>query len=411
MNDEYSLRFEMGIALSIFSLPLSWAIAQIAGRDLNIVTDMFMVLALVLMLEFKKPILRVRRVEVIYILYQLVIIAYALFYEKGSVISELIYNGYTVAVFMVLITQDRRKKFSNLLNCFCVLGGIVILITFIYSTDFFTVWQWSARFSLAESGDPLTLSDRILMAMIAFYLVRPENKILKVLKYAFIAMGFVGLLATGVRKTFLFIILLLIVNSYYTKKKNVLTKAGVIKFFKICVVLGVGCVVLIYISNTIPTIKLGLNKQFEQLLSRTISGVMSYAGKDTADISALTRVALRNKVVNRWFSEDGILEILFGHGYIETYVDIPIIQIFSDCGIFVGILYIYFSIFVPLKLVLSREGTGDLNIRLLKLISAPIFINQFVNGVPYGYRLWLPITFLIALVDVRSHVLGKREEK
>lgn len=406
VSENYSLKFELGIALSIFSLPLAWSISHILGHNYEFLSDLFMVIALLLLMDVGRPLLRIRKIELLYIVYHVLILFYIVFCEGRSVMTEMLYNGFTLAVFILVIVQNRNKNFSKLIRCFCFLGGLVILITFIYATNFLTVWSWGTRFSLAESGDPLTLSDRILMAMIAFFLLKPKNLFEKSMKYIFLAMGLVGLLATGVRKTLLFIVMLLLINAYYSLKDFVASKTVLLKSLKTLFVCTIVFAISIYILNSVPAIRDSLLEQFDLLVKRTISGVQSYSGKEMTDVSAMTRIAIRDRVVNRWFNEDGIIQILFGHGYIETYVDIPIIQIFSDTGILIGIVYVLFSVVLPIKIILQRNGTEDLNIRLLKLMVAPILINQFVTGVPYGYRLWLPMTYLLALVDIRSHPLG-----
>lgn len=411
MDGKYNQKFEFGIALSIFALPLSWSVSQILGKELSIITDLLMILALILLFNFKQqPILMVRKIEIIYIMYHSVVLIYILFCEGKSVTAELIYNGYIVIAFVLLITQCRKKDFSKLLNYFCILGGIVIFITFIYATDFLTVWNWSARFSLAGSKDPLTLSDRILMGMLAFYLWKPLKNIGKYVKLLFLFMGTVGILATGVRKTFLVILIMLIINSYYSSKASCFNRKRIFNRVKKVVFLIGIIIVGFFILNRIPTIRDGLYRQFEEIIERTFSGIYSYVGKETTDISAMTRVINREYVFDRWFNEDGLFQILFGHGYIETYVDVPIIQIFSDLGVGLGVVYVFYSVILPIKWLLDKTGTEDVNIRLLKLMAAPILINQFVSGVPYGYRLWLPMTYLLALVDVKSHKLGSTKE-
>ena len=232
MNQTYSLKFELGIALSIFALPLSWSVLHILGKNLSIITDLLMVTAMFFLLDLKRPILVIRRVEFVYILYHLIVLIYVLFCDGRSVLSELIYNGYTIVVFMLIITKCRQKKFSHLLDCFCVLGGAVIFITFIYATNYLTTWSWETRFSLAESGDPLTLSDRILTAMTAFILWKPEKFMFRVAKVFFLVMGIVGLLATGVRKTLLMLVMILIINLYYSTGKKHISKAIIKKIIK-----------------------------------------------------------------------------------------------------------------------------------------------------------------------------------
>ncbi len=405
MENKYSLKFELGIALSIFSLPLSWSISHILGRNLSIITDFFMALSLILLLNLRKPIIRMRKIELLFIIYQTLVLFYILFCQNRPIVSELIYNGYTIAVLFILVIQKRNKEFSKLLYCFCVLGGIIILVTFLYATNFFTVWSWKTRFSLADSGDPLTLSDRIMIAMIAFYLWKPDKLLLKPVKYLFILMGVVGILATGVRKTLLIIPLLLVLNFYYSMKTIIVTQKTVFKAIKSIIIMIFAVIVLIIVLNKVPGIRDSLSSQLDFLAERTISGIQSYSGNEMTDVSAMTRVALRKQVIQRWLADDGLLEILFGHGYIETYVDVPIIQIFSDLGIFLGIIYVFFSLILPLKIILEKKGTLDINIRLMKLMVAPILINQFVSGVPYGYRFWLPLTYLLALVDNKSSVI------
>ena len=49
MDGKYNQKFEFGIALSIFALPLSWSVSQILGKELSIITDLLMILSLILL--------------------------------------------------------------------------------------------------------------------------------------------------------------------------------------------------------------------------------------------------------------------------------------------------------------------------------------------------------------------------
>jgi hypothetical protein len=115
------------------------------------------------------------------------------------------------------------------------------------------------------------------------------------------------------------------------------------------------------------------------------------------DSSASTRVTNITNVFNAFEKnvENGNwLQIFFGHGYQDYYVDSPFIETFHDLGI------MGFSIFAVLHIVIMRwvvkevfNPTCNFTLMLAYFFLAT-FIQNFTFGMPYDYGRWCAMAFV-----------------
>jgi hypothetical protein len=403
----YDWKFELGIALSIMGLPLGWCMGEIFEISSGPFVDTFILVAFLLSLDYKRLLnadkLQLNKLSWFFLSYILVIMIYIIKSDVGNIRQELIYNGYTIAMILAIGTQNKNKKFKNIIKYFSFLGGIVALVTFIYATKFMTNFDFGIRFYLSDSGDPLTLSDRLVVTIIALLLIKSKNKLGIALKYIFIVIAIIGLIATGVRKSIIILIISYLLYLYFFVKRSNEFRFNLKKISSTILKL----IISFFLVGTIISTYSDLKNGIERLFDSVIKGIYTYSGSNLhgSDISASVRVGNRDYVITRLLNEDGLLDILLGHGYKDFYVDIPILQAFTDTGVILWIIYLIYSIIVPIGIILKLKKPISNESVFFVLMLVPMLVGQFVNGVPYSYRLWLPLVFNLCFVHNQSKAL------
>lgn len=114
------------------------------------------------------------------------------------------------------------------------------------------------------------------------------------------------------------------------------------------------------------------------------------------DSSAGSRVIQRSEAVDIWSNN-----FWFGGGYKTFWVDSPLLQAFSDMGLFFGVLYLLVFLMVPMLsalFFLNRRGYGAV-FSLYYIASLP---RLFLHGQPYD---WQHLVFLVPVLSAFSYLL------
>lgn len=120
------------------------------------------------------------------------------------------------------------------------------------------------------------------------------------------------------------------------------------------------------------------------------------------DASASGRVLQRSYALELLYSN-----FLFGGGYKIFWVDFPLLQAFSDMGIFFGLFYVFVVLIVPLmfsKVLISSDGYS----RLVMIFYLACIPRLFLHGQPYDWQHLIYIVPVYALIPVAFYSKGLR---
>lgn len=130
-----------------------------------------------------------------------------------------------------------------------------------------------------------------------------------------------------------------------------------------------------------------------------LRGVLTLYGNYSMGIdeSASTRVYTQKAALDLILNESNPLKILFGHGYMTMYVDVPLLQALLDFGCIGWVLYAYIVIFNPIRTILSREKIERasenkdycLQYMAFSLLAVTAIGKQLSSALPYGHDVYL----------------------
>lgn len=150
----------------------------------------------------------------------------------------------------------------------------------------------------------------------------------------------------------------------------------------------------------------GLFSERLQLLQESIrEGFYTILGGDSLGIdpSALGRVFQR-EYASYLLAENP----LFGAGFKAYWVDFPLLQAYSDLGIFIGFFYTVAFLIVPVFIAVRstrRSNPGHILLAALYLLNMP---RLFLHGQPYDWVLFAYVFLVYAIRPNRSHQSAPR---
>ncbi|MDY6927554.1 MAG: O-antigen ligase family protein [Pseudomonadota bacterium] len=125
-------------------------------------------------------------------------------------------------------------------------------------------------------------------------------------------------------------------------------------------------------------------------LDKTITGIENLFGYGTTiDPSALGRVYQREHALNIFENAPW-----FGNGIKHFWVDFPLLQIFSDLGIVVGLPYVYITLILPIIITLKYKREKGLLLGLFIALYLSNMPRLFLHGQPYDWTTYIFISTL-----------------
>ena len=112
------------------------------------------------------------------------------------------------------------------------------------------------------------------------------------------------------------------------------------------------------------------------------SGLHTFFGVDNSDMAASMRVSAAHRVLNQYLHHSSVKQVLFGRGYMTTWVDMPFLQAFWDLGLFGGLFYAFIQFLIPLKYLLRKAKTPGM--RVAQYLTVMSIIEGIMSGYPYG---------------------------
>ena len=309
------------------------------------------------------------------------------------------YILYTIVICLVLNTHQREvllmeKSFFPLLFFISFFISIVCASQSSFGTYRMveSASDDADRLFLQEGGDPITMARALVINIISICFYHPKYRFGKILKTISCIFSVVGLLSFFTRSAVFYAILIPILFLWNigpdgsAKKINVRDKYK--KYLKIFIVL----VIFIICYIQIPFFA----EKIDAIFDKMYRGLLSFLGLNSGvnvDISAQGRTDIREVAYNRVLLSLDIKTIFIGKGFNYIFLDCPALQIFFDCGLFIGLLYVYYTVWLPIKFNIKK--TSDPMLLCFKLIAVIYCFDQLTCGWPYFYMHFLPIVFYI----------------
>lgn len=283
------------------------------------------------------------------------------------------YILYTIVICLVLNTHQREvllmeKSFFPLLFFISFFISIVCASQSSFGTYRMveSASDDADRLFLQEGGDPITMARALVINIISICFYHPKYRFGKILKTISCIFSVVGLLSFFTRSAVFYAILIPILFLWNigpdgsAKKINVRDKYK--KYLKIFIVL----VIFIICYIQIPFFA----EKIDAIFDKMYRGLLSFLGLNSGvnvDISAQGRTDIREVAYNRVLLSLDIKTIFIGKGFNYIFLDCPALQIFFDCGLFIGLLYVYYTVWLPIKFNIKK--TSDPMLLCFKLTS------------------------------------------
>lgn len=212
-----------------------------------------------------------------------------------------------------------------------------------------------------------------------------------------VVIGLYGVVLAGTRSVYAGLILSTIYIFYCNFS---LKEAGVLFIYLIVAV--VGSVFFGYFFDA------HLADRINHLFENAILGFETFffGGGVVYDASALGRVFQREYAISLFY-----LNPALGNGIKEFWVDFPLLQIFSDLGFLVGLLYVFVYFLFPLYCILSRGK----NAQLPEVFMYGVYIlnvpRLFLHGQPYDWTIYLFLAPVIHVFVFYSGVFSSERSK
>lgn len=382
-------RKSLGLVLIFVGMQFNTAVKNvIPGTDFSMV---IMLLSAILLLDMKNFFsIRISKKMLILMTFQLILLFFAIASDKGT--PQLIsFHLYLLAIIFVLSTNKEYVQFAYFGKVLFWVSGFIAVVVAFQATNGFTGLSLSfdntGKLWLSQGGDPITMSRALEFNFIACLCYKGKNKVEKIAMLIFIIADVVGVLSFSNRSVTVCMILVFLVWCGENPDRKIDLK-------KIVTII-VALIVIVFLGTRLTYFA----DKIDYMYAAMESGLKTLLGLDTGviDPSASTRVEILADI-NKEFNNNFFKNFFMGLGYNHTYVDRPIYQIYYDLGAFGLILYIYFLLLIPLKVLLrwlkKRENyNGAWAIVVYSTIQ--VLVDQFLTGLPYYYYLWTPTIFIL----------------
>lgn len=399
-NKIKSVRYSLGLALMFIGMQFATAVRNI-NSSINLV-DLMMVISFILLIDYQnlskgKIDLKSFKNKIL-----LMIIGLMLIFACGALISQnntyLFYHLYVICICIAFMTHANIKNsFNYLPYIICILGGIISIVVFYQATLHFTNFSFggyelTGKLYLEEGGDPITIPRSLVITGIAFLFLNFKSKtvfskiISIVLRISFLLIIYLDLLAFANRSSLLFLTLIIF---FYFISKGIKCKNKAKSLLISLLILVSLCILIL----NVPFIRDKIVYTFEN----TINALGTMFGKNGYDDSSgATRFSTINFAIET-LNNSNIWNIFFGNGYMFEYIDVPALQIFVDLGFFIGLIYIFLTIILPLFIIFKSLSNKKNVIQcFIMLISIQYIFDQFYCGTPYNYFNFIYIISLVS---------------
>lgn len=398
-NKYFNTCFEIGLVLLVVGMQFGTALKNVLG-GLDLV-NFIMILSCILMIDYSNLLrgifFKLNKSSIILILFQILMIIYALL-SKNQEIKLYFYHLYLIVVIISLATQNRKKEFKNFFRYLFYISAFIAIVVFWQATnggtELITSYRNTGKLWLEEGGDPITMSRALEIYIIIALVYQSKNIFEKLFKVMSLVASIIGLFSFSNRAVIIGCLFVYIVYILNTKLKS-LSYKKIIKGIMIFAMIFLFGFILFKYSSYIQT-------KVMSLIKSTINGINTYLGIGSGelDASALTRNLIRTEVFEIINTKFSIINYLFGYGYNFIYIDMPVIQIFFDMGIVGFSIYVIYTLYIPIKFIMTNKNSKiDL---FIKLFLVQMVFDQFYCGLPYYYFYFTPAILIMLSYNQKS---------
>ena len=396
---------EMGIALSLVSIPLGMIVKVIWGN--MIFGNLLMALGLLMMFPYHRMRDGIRlNLQSGVMIFVILSFVYYIFSDFDEPVY-LLYLGVTLFFSVGLSLSKYGKDFSLdntiryiwLFSLVSVLGGLYCFVSGKLSF-------LSGLLDFNEEGDTiydgLTMGSVCIMQIIcSFYFIsKADNSLLeRYLMFLLIIIDFVMTLMAFKRTPLL---IALVIIFYYLRRLGylALTPRKVICFILVFLAIMVYVISNSELSEAVATIS---ENTFEGISSLVTGDHTGHSLTNSTDVRIENRDAAFGMIAHF-----DVLEYMIGRGFMTFWFDMPLVQSYLDMGVIGLVLFAFYTVYLPLYSVFSKIRKNRI-VLLCGMFAFPGAVCCLTNGHPYFQSLWMPVSLLCFVLDEDWKIPGKKE--
>lgn len=396
---------EMGIALSLVSIPLGMIVKVIWGN--MIFGNLLMALGLLMMFPYHRMRDGIRlNLQSGVMIFVILSFVYYIFSDFDEPVY-LLYLGVTLFFSVGLSLSKYGKDFSLdntiryiwLFSLVSVLGGLYCFVSGKLSF-------LSGLLDFNEEGDTiydgLTMGSVCIMQIIcSFYFIsKDDNSLLeRYLMFLLIIIDFVMTLMAFKRTPLL---IALVIIFYYLRRLGylALTPRKVICFILVFLAIMVYVISNSELSEAVATIS---ENTFEGISSLVTGDHTGHSLTNSTDVRIENRDAAFGMIAHF-----DVLEYMIGRGFMTFWFDMPLVQSYLDMGVIGLVLFAFYTVYLPLYSVFSKIRKNRI-VLLCGMFAFPGAVCCLTNGHPYFQSLWMPVSLLCFVLDEDWKIPGKKE--
>ena len=396
---------EMGIALSLVSIPLGMIVKVIWGN--MIFGNLLMALGLLMMFPYHRMRDGIRlNLQSGVMIFVILSFVYYIFSDFDEPVY-LLYLGVTLFFSVGLSLSKYGKDFSLdntiryiwLFSLVSVLGGLYCFVSGQLSF-------LSGLLDFNEEGDTiydgLTMGSVCIMQIIcSFYFIsKDDNSLLeRYLMFLLIILDFVMTLMAFKRTPLL---IALVIIFYYLRRLGylALTPRKVICFILVFLAIMVYVISNSELSEAVATIS---ENTFEGISSLVTGDHTGHSLTNSTDVRIENRDAAFGMIAHF-----DVLEYMIGRGFMTFWFDMPLVQSYLDMGVIGLVLFAFYTVYLPLYSVFSKIRKNRI-VLLCGMFAFPGAVCCLTNGHPYFQSLWMPVSLLCFVLDEDWKIQGKKE--
>lgn len=396
---------EMGIALSLVSIPLGMIVKVIWGN--MIFGNLLMALGLLMMFPYHRMRDGIRlNLQSGVMIFVILSFVYYIFSDFDEPVY-LLYLGVTLFFSVGLSLSKYGKDFSLdntiryiwLFSLVSVLGGLYCFVSGKLSF-------LSGLLDFNEEGDTiydgLTMGSVCIMQIIcSFYFIsKDDNSLLeRYLMFLLIILDFVMTLMAFKRTPLL---IALVIIFYYLRRLGylALTPRKVICFILVFLAIMVYVISNSELSEAVATIS---ENTFEGISSLVTGDHTGHSLTNSTDVRIENRDAAFGMIAHF-----DVLEYMIGRGFMTFWFDMPLVQSYLDMGVIGLVLFAFYTVYLPLYSVFSKIRKNRI-VLLCGMFAFQGAVCCLTNGHPYFQSLWMPVSLLCFVLDEDWKIQGKKE--
>ena len=405
------LMSEMGIGMSLISIPLGMIVKIILGNMLF--GNLLMAVGLVLMFPYHriKEGIKLNLLTGVILFIILAFVYYFLsdFDEPVYLIYigvSLIFSmGISLSKYEVDFSFDKTILFIWLFSLVTVLGGL-----YCFASGTLTIF--SGMFDFNEEGnaiyDGLTMG-RVCISQMhsSFYFISKKeiSSTKRICLFLLIIIDFVVTIM-AFKSTPLLIATLVIF--YYLRRLGYLSMTPKKVFGILMVIL----IAVIYVLNNNE-----VKEAVESIVEYTYEGISNLiTGNHTGHgltNSTDMRIDNRDQALNM-IAQFDILEYMLGKGFMTFWFDMPLLQSYLDMGVIGFLLFFSYTVILPFYAVFSKNKKNDL-VLFCGMLAVPSAICSLTSGHPYFHSIWMHISLLCFVLNAnyennsKKHINNKKD--